>query len=54
LLASWRSMMKIAGSGPESGSWSGSTCQRQEFADPDPRQNYMDPEPCIACILISG
>ncbi len=36
LLASWRSMTKIAGSG--------SISQRRGSADPDPHQNAMDPE----------
>ncbi len=42
LLASWRSMTKIAGSG------SGSISQRHGSADPDPdpHQNVMDPEHC--------
>ncbi len=38
LLASWRSMTKIAGSG------SGSISQRYGSADPDPHKNIMDPE----------
>jgi hypothetical protein len=44
LLASWRSMTKIAGSGFEFGSVS----QRQRSADPDPHQNIMDPDYCPA------
>jgi hypothetical protein len=36
LLASWRSVMKIAGSG--------SISQRHGSADPDPHQNVMDPQ----------
>ncbi len=48
LLASWRSMTKIAGSGSESGS--GSTRQRHGSADPDPPQNFMDPEHCFNAI----
>ncbi len=36
LLASWRSMRKIAGSG--------SISQRHESADPDPYQNVIDPQ----------
>jgi hypothetical protein len=40
LLASWRSAMKIAGSGSESGS----TIQRHGSTDPDPHKNFMDPE----------
>ncbi len=40
LLAFWRSMTKISGSGSESGSIS----QRHESADPDPPQNVMDPQ----------
>jgi hypothetical protein len=46
LLASWRSMAKIARSGPESGS--GSISQRHGSADPDPdpQQNVMDPVHC--------
>ncbi len=35
---SWRSMIKIAGSG------SGSISQRHESADPDPHQNVMEPQ----------
>ncbi len=46
LLASWRLMMKIAGSGSKSGSESGSISQKHRSADPDPdpdpRQNFMD------------
>ncbi len=42
LLASWRSMTKIAGSG--SGSESGSIGQRHGSADPDPPQIVMDPQ----------
>ncbi len=38
LLASWRSMTKIAGSG--------SISQRNGSADPDPHQNVMDPQHC--------
>ncbi len=38
LLASWRLMTKIAGSG--------SISQRQESADLDPHQNVMDPQHC--------
>ncbi len=43
LLASWRSMTKIAGSG------SGSTSQKHGSEDPDPDlpQNVMDPEHCF-------
>ncbi len=41
LLASWRSMTKIAGSG---GSESGSISQRHGSPDPDPPQNVMDPQ----------
>ncbi len=37
LLAPWRSMMKIAGSG------SGSISQRHGYTDPDPHQNVKDP-----------
>ncbi len=46
LLASWRSMTKIAGFGSES--VSGSIIQSHGFADPDPdpHQNVMDPEHC--------
>ncbi len=42
LLPSWRSLTKIAGSGSASGSIS----QRHGSAnaDPDPRQNFMDPQ----------
>ncbi len=51
LLASWRSMMKIEGSGSASGSasGSGSISQRHGSADPDPHQNVMDPEHCDQC-----
>ncbi len=42
LLASWRSMTKIAGSGSRSGS--GSISQKHGSADPDPPQNVMDPQ----------
>jgi hypothetical protein len=42
LLASWRSIMKIAGSGSESGS--GSISQRHGSANPDPHKNVMDPQ----------
>ncbi len=45
LLASWKSMAKIAGSGSASGS--GSISQRHGSADPDPHQNVMDPEHCF-------
>ncbi len=54
LLASWRSMTKIAGSGSASGSGfeSGSISQRHGSAypdpDPDPHQNVMDPLHCQA------
>jgi hypothetical protein len=41
LLASWRLMTKILGSG------SGSISQRHGSADPDPHQNVMDPEHCF-------
>jgi hypothetical protein len=39
-------MMKIGGSGSESGSESGSIGQRHGSADPDPDppQNFMDPQ----------
>jgi hypothetical protein len=37
-------MTKIAGSGSESGTESGSTIQRHGSADPDPHQNVMDPQ----------
>ncbi len=49
LLAFWKSMMKIAGSGSASGSGSecGSICQRHGSADPDPHQNVMDPQHCF-------
>ncbi len=40
LLASWRSMLKIEGSG------SGSISQRRGSPDLDPHQNVMDPEHC--------
>jgi hypothetical protein len=39
-LASLRSMMKVEGSGSESGSIS----QKHGSADPDPHQNVMDPQ----------
>jgi hypothetical protein len=53
-LASWRSMMKIegSGSGSQSGFWSGSQSgsisQKHGSADPDtdPHQNVMDPQHC--------
>jgi hypothetical protein len=38
--------MKIAGSGSESASGSGSISQRHGSADPDPPQNVMDPQHC--------
>jgi hypothetical protein len=38
LFASWRSMMKTAGSG--------SISQRHVSADPDPHKNVMDPQHC--------
>ncbi len=46
LLVSWRSMMKIAGSGSRSGSGSesGSISQSHGSADPDPQQNVKDPQ----------
>jgi hypothetical protein len=44
LLASCRSMTKIAGSG--------SICQRHGSADPDPYQNAMDPQQLIKTIPI--
>ncbi len=46
LLASWRSMTKIAGSRSGSEYGSGSISQRHWSADPDPdpHQNVMDPE----------
>jgi hypothetical protein len=48
LLASWRSLTKIAGSGSRSGSRSGSISQRHGSADPDkdpdPHQNVIDPK----------
>jgi hypothetical protein len=49
LLASWRSMTKIAGSG------SGSSSQRQGSADPDPdpHQNVMDPEHCFQLTIFT-
>jgi hypothetical protein len=37
-----RSLTKIAGSGSESGS----IIQRYGFSDPDPYQNFMDPQHC--------
>jgi hypothetical protein len=40
MLASCRSMTKIAGSG--------SISQRHRSVDPDPHQNVMDPEHCLA------
>jgi hypothetical protein len=43
---SWRSMMKIEGSGSRSGSIS----QRHGSADPDPHQNVMDPQHCVPCL----
>ena len=47
LLASWRSMTKIAGSGSGSGFGSRSISQRHGSADPDPPQNVMDPQHCL-------
>ncbi len=38
---SWRSLPKTAGSG------SGSISQRYGSADPDPHQNFMDPQHCF-------
>ncbi len=45
-MASWRSVMKIEGSGSASGSesGSGSISLRHGSADPDPHQNVIDPE----------
>ncbi len=40
VLPSWRSVMKIEGSGSKSGSIS----QRRGSPDPDPHQNVMDPQ----------
>jgi hypothetical protein len=37
-------MTKIAGSGSESRSESGSISQRHGYVDPDPHQNVMDPQ----------
>jgi hypothetical protein len=48
LLASSMSMTKIAGSG------SGSTSQRHGSADPDPPQNFMDPEHCFVHVCLMG
>ncbi len=42
------SMTKIAGSG------SGSTSQRHGSADPDPPQNFMDPEHCFVHVCLMG
>ncbi len=47
LLASWRSMTKITGSGSESGSIS----QRRGFVDPDPNQNVMGQEHCFKLLF---
>ncbi len=49
LLASWRSMTEIAGSG------SGSISQRHGSADPDPDppQNVMDPQHCETLVFLS-
>ncbi len=44
LLMARRSLKKIAGSGPASGS--GSISQRFGSADPDSYQNFMDPQHC--------
>ncbi len=60
LLASWRSMMKVEGSGSASGSRSesgfGSVCQRLGSADtdsdPDPYQNVMDLQHWLASYII--
>jgi hypothetical protein len=41
-------MMKVEGSGSESGS--GSISQRHGSADPDPHQNVMDPQHCAKLI----
>ncbi len=38
----------VAGEEGRSGSESGSTSQRHGSADPDPPQNFMDPEHCGA------
>ena len=46
LLASWQSVMKIAGSRSESGS--GSISLRHGSADLDSHQNVMDPQHCFA------
>jgi hypothetical protein len=53
LLASWRSMTKIAGSWSKSGSGSGSISQRHGSADPDPHQNVMDPEHWLQYFLLT-
>ncbi len=50
-MASWRSMMKIEGSGTASGSRSIS--QRHGSADPDPHQNVMDPQHCFKLALVT-
>ncbi len=46
LLASGRSMTKIAGSGSESGSRTIKQRHGSADPDPDPHQNVMDPEHC--------
>jgi hypothetical protein len=46
---SLRSLTKMAGS--ESASESGSISQRYESADPDPYQNFMDPQHCVRLTL---
>jgi hypothetical protein len=48
LLISWRSLTKIAGSGSASGSIS----ERYGSADPDPYQNFMDPQHWLSTVLV--
>jgi hypothetical protein len=43
-------MMKIEGSASESGS--GSISQRHGSADPDPHQNFMDPQHWFAHLVV--
>ncbi len=50
LLTTWRSLTKIAGSGSASGSSYGSISQRYGSADPDPCQNFMDPQQQHWCV----
>ena len=51
LLASWKSIMKIGGSG--SGSGSRSISQRHGSTDPDPHRNVMDPQHCPVVYVLT-